>query len=82
MAISLCSLSSMFTVYIPSEEDDSVKEYLRMSDDHRDALKMINQRTKIFSEFYRFCISCLMVKRIKKVGQHPLNLEAFTNALK
>lgn len=31
-------------VYIPTEEDDSVKEYLRMRDDHKDALKKIKQQ--------------------------------------
>ncbi len=31
-------------VYIPTEEDDSVKEYLRMRDDHKTALKKIKQQ--------------------------------------
>lgn len=31
-------------VYIPTEEDDSVKEYLRMCDDHKTALKKIRQQ--------------------------------------
>lgn len=31
-------------VYIPTEEDDSVKEYLRMRDDHKQALKKIKQQ--------------------------------------
>jgi transposase len=33
------------SVYIPTEEDDSVKEYLRMRDDHKLALKKIKQQT-------------------------------------
>lgn len=31
-------------VYIPTEEDDSVKEYLRMRDDHKLALKKVKQQ--------------------------------------
>lgn len=31
-------------VYVPTEEDDSVKEYLRMRDDHKLALKKIKQQ--------------------------------------
>ncbi len=30
-------------VYIPTEEDDSVKEYLRMRDDHKKALKKVKK---------------------------------------
>ena len=30
-------------VYIPTQEDASVKEYLRMRDDHKEALKKIKQ---------------------------------------
>ena len=32
-------------VYIPTEQDDSVKEYLRMRDDHKSALNNIKQQT-------------------------------------
>ncbi len=32
------------SVYIPTEEDDSVKEYLRMRDDHKIALKRLKQQ--------------------------------------
>ena len=35
-------------VYIPTEEDDSVKEYLRMRDDHKIALKKIKQQINAF----------------------------------
>ncbi len=36
-------------VYIPTEEDDSVKEYLRMRDDHKLALKKVKQQINAFS---------------------------------
>ena len=35
-------------VYIPTEQDDSVKEYLRMRDDHKKALKIIKQQIGMF----------------------------------
>jgi len=35
-------------VYIPSETDDSVKEYLRMRDDHKLALKKVKQQINAF----------------------------------
>ena len=35
-------------VYIPTEKDDSVKEYLRMRDDHKIALKKIKQQINAF----------------------------------
>ncbi len=35
-------------VYIPTEEDNSVKEYLRMRDDHKLALKKIKQQINAF----------------------------------
>lgn len=35
-------------VYIPTEEDDSVKEYLRMRDDHKIALKKVKQQINAF----------------------------------
>ena len=36
-------------VYVPTEEDDSVKEYLRMRDDHKNALKIIKQQIVAFT---------------------------------
>lgn len=36
-------------VYIPTEEDDSVKEYLRMRDDHKLALKKVKQQINAFT---------------------------------
>ena len=35
-------------VYVPTEENDSVKEYLRMRDDHKLALKKIKQQINVF----------------------------------
>lgn len=35
-------------VYIPTEEDDSVKEYIRMRDDHKLALKKVKQQINAF----------------------------------
>jgi len=36
-------------VYIPTSEDDAVKEYLRMRDDHKLALKELKQRINAFA---------------------------------
>ena len=38
------SYGTYHSVYIPTQEDDSVKEYLRMRDDHKQALKKIKQQ--------------------------------------
>ena len=35
-------------VYIPTEQDDSIKEYVRMRDDHKKALKKIKQQIGMF----------------------------------
>lgn len=35
-------------VYIPTQEDDSVKEYLRMRDDHKQVLKKVKQQINAF----------------------------------
>lgn len=42
------SYGGYHAVYIPTEEDDSVKEYLRMRDDHKVALKKIKQQIQAF----------------------------------
>lgn len=42
------SYGSYRAVYIPTEEDDSVKEYLRMRDDHKITLKKIKQQINAF----------------------------------
>ena len=36
-------------VYVPTEEDDSIKEYLRMRDDHKLALKKIKRQLNAFT---------------------------------
>ena len=38
------SYGGYHAVYVPTEEDDSVKEYIRMRDDHKTALKKIKQQ--------------------------------------
>lgn len=42
------SYAGYHAVYIPTEEDDSVKEYLRMRDDHKLALKKVKQQINAF----------------------------------
>lgn len=42
------SYGGYHAVYIPTEEDDSVKEYLRMRDDHKLALKSVKQQINAF----------------------------------
>ena len=42
------SYGEYHAVYIPTEEDDSVKEYLRMRDDHKLALKKVKQQINAF----------------------------------
>lgn len=42
------SYGGYHAVYVPTEEDDSVKEYLRMRDDHKLALKKVKQQINAF----------------------------------
>jgi transposase len=42
------SYGGYHAVYIPTEEDDSVKEYIRMRDDHKVELKRIKQQINAF----------------------------------
>ena len=42
------SYGGYHAVYVPTEEDDAVKEYLRMRDDHKSALKKIKQQINAF----------------------------------
>lgn len=42
------SYGGYHAVYIPTEADDSVKEYLRMRDDHKQALKKVKQQINAF----------------------------------
>ena len=44
MIVQCLSYGGYHAVYIPTEEDDSVKEYLRMRDDHKTALKKMKQQ--------------------------------------
>ena len=39
----MISYGGYHAVYVPTEDDDSVKEYIRMRDDHKIALKKIKQ---------------------------------------
>lgn len=45
------------SVHIPTEEDDSVKEYLRMKNDHKLILKTIKQRINAFCLRHGHCYS-------------------------
>ena len=42
------SYGGYHAVYVPTEDDDSVKEYIRMRDDHKTALKKIKQQINAF----------------------------------
>ena len=42
------SYGGYHAVYIPTEDDDSIKEYLRMRDDHKIALKKVKQQINAF----------------------------------
>lgn len=42
------SYGGYHAVYVPTEEDDSVKEYLRMRDEHKLALKKVKQQINAF----------------------------------
>lgn len=41
-------------VHVPTDKDDSVKEYLRMRDDHKLALKKIKQQINAFCLYHGF----------------------------
>lgn len=51
------SYGGYHAVYIPTEEDDSVKEYLRMRNDHKLALKKIKQQINAFCLRHGFLYS-------------------------
>jgi transposase len=47
--IAMCLASNSYrAVHVPTEEDDEVKEYIRMRDDHKDALKRCKQQILAF----------------------------------
>ena len=48
MIVQCLSYGRYHAVYIPTEEDESVKEYLRMRDDHKLALKKVKQQINAF----------------------------------
>ena len=48
------SYGGYHAVYIPTEDDDSVKEYLRMRNDHKIALKKIKQQINAFCTRHGF----------------------------
>ena len=48
------SYGGYHAVYIPTEDDDSVKEYLRMRNDHKLALKKIKQQINAFCTRHGF----------------------------
>lgn len=43
------SYGGYHAVYIPTEKDDSIKEYLRMRDDHKLEMKEVKQQIDVFS---------------------------------
>ena len=44
----MISYGGYHAVYVPTEDDESVKEYIRMRDDHKIALKKIKQQINAF----------------------------------
>jgi len=47
--IALCLANNTYSpVYIPTNEDDAVKEYIRMRDDQKDTVKKLKQRILSF----------------------------------
>ena len=70
------SYGGYHAVYIPTEEDDSVKEYLRMRDDHKDALKKIKQQInalclRLFARKRRMQLN-LRIRRLWLVKLFPI----------
>ena len=55
MIVQCLSSGGYHVVYIPTEEDDSVKEYLQMKNDHKFALKKIKQQINAFCIRHGFC---------------------------
>ena len=67
-------------VYIPTEADDSVKEYLRMRDDHKKALKRLKQQINAFCLRHGYHYTgtkwtIVHLKWIKKLKLSPLYQE-------
>lgn len=55
MIVQCLSYGTYRAVYIPTQEDDSIKEYLRMRDDHKLALKKIKQQISAFCLRHGHC---------------------------
>ena len=73
-------------VYIPNEQDDSVKEYLRMRDDHRKALKKIKQQIGMFCMRHGYYFegtkwTVAHLKWLKKIELSPLFQETLDEYL-
>lgn len=73
-------------VYVPSEDDNSVKEYLRMRDDHQNALKRIKQQINAFLLRLGYCFpGTKWTKKhrdwLKNVKLSELNQETLTEYL-
>ena len=73
-------------VYIPTEQDDSVKEYLRMRDDHKKALKKIKQQIGMFCMRHGYCYegtkwTIAHLKWLKKLELSPMYQETLDEYL-
>ena len=73
-------------VYVPTEEDDSVKEYLRMRDDHKNALKKVKQQINAFCLRHGEIFpgdkwSIKHVSRLRKMKLKPLYREVLDEYL-
>ena len=73
-------------VYIPTEQDDSVKEYLRMRDDHKKALKKIKQQIGMFCMRHGYCYegtkwTVAHLKWLKKLELSPMYQETLNEYL-
>lgn len=69
------SYGGYHAVYIPTKEDDSVKEYLRMRDDHQLALRKIKQQINAFCLRHGHHYPCTKwtVKHISWLGKLELS---------
>lgn len=73
-------------VYIPTGEDDSVKEYLRMRDDHKTTLKRLKQQINAFAlrHGYQYTGTKWTHKHLtwlKKLELDPMHRETLTEYL-
>ena len=73
-------------VYIPTGEDDAVKEYLRMRDDHKLALKKLKQQINAFvlRHGYQYSGTKWTIKHVtwlKKLELDPMYRETLNEYL-